>query len=99
MLTGLKVIHPGWWLGSIQKSRFLPSHALAMGIHPKDAQHVLDLHRGDNWVLNYLHGEAINEPGADGWILITIDDFPVGWGKRTQGIIKNFYPHGLRQLT
>jgi NOL1/NOP2/fmu family ribosome biogenesis protein len=25
-----------------------------------------------------------------------VDGYPIGWGKRVQNVIKNYYPHGLR---
>ena len=33
-LVGLKVIHPGWWLGSIKKDRFIPSHSCLLYTSP-----------------------------------------------------------------
>lgn len=39
-----------------------------------------------------------NEIGeVDGWYLVTLDGFPLGWGKRVGRVIKNFYPRGLRR--
>jgi NOL1/NOP2/sun family putative RNA methylase len=34
---------------------------------------------------------------AEGWVLITLDGFPLGWGRQVGGVIKNYYPHGLRR--
>lgn len=47
--------------------------------------------------LDYLQGKSmpISEL-LSGWVLMTIDDFPLGWGKSSQGIVKNYYPRGLR---
>jgi NOL1/NOP2/sun family putative RNA methylase len=95
-LKGLKVIHPGWWLGSIRKYRFMPSHALAMSINNHQARHELPLTLGDTKLSAYFSGQSFPDSGEDGWILVTVDDFPVGWGKRVQNMIKNFYPRGLR---
>ncbi|MFL9603663.1 methyltransferase RsmF C-terminal domain-like protein [Aeromonas dhakensis] len=25
-----------------------------------------------------------------------MDDYPLGWGKEAKGVLKNFYPKGLR---
>jgi NOL1/NOP2/fmu family ribosome biogenesis protein len=95
-LGTLKVIHPGWWLGIFKKDRFEPSHALALGIESNQAQRALDLTVDHPILFSYLRGESFSSPGEDGWILITLDGFPLGWGKRVQGVIKNAYPHGLR---
>jgi NOL1/NOP2/sun family putative RNA methylase len=97
ILAGLKVIHPGWWLGTIQKDRLIPSHALAMGIHSTIALQTIPLQWDDERVPAYLAGESFSFPGENGWVIITVDGFPIGWGKRVQHIIKNYYPHGLRR--
>ena len=96
-LSGLKVIHPGWWLGTIQKERFLPSHALAMGIRAGQARNILSLQTGDRQLSAYLGGESFTSPGENAWVLVTVDGYPIGWGKRVQNVIKNYYPHGLRR--
>ena len=45
-MQGLKVIHPGWWLGSIRNERFSPSHALAMGLKVEQANNAISLSLG-----------------------------------------------------
>ena len=42
----------------------------------------------------YLAGETIPSEGTPGWTLVTVDVWPLGWGKRVQGILKNHYPKG-----
>jgi NOL1/NOP2/sun family putative RNA methylase len=102
-LSGLRVIHPGWWVGVMKKNRVEPTHALALGLYPTDALQRLDFFSGEPRLLAYLRGESLPSPGPDGWVLVTIKTeignhlFPIGWGKRSQGILKNFYPRGLRQ--
>jgi NOL1/NOP2/sun family putative RNA methylase len=96
-LGGLKVIHPGWWLGSLKKERFEPSHALALGIHAREARQTLDFAAHSTEIASYLHGETLASPGENGWVLVCVDGYPLGWGKRSQGIVKNNYPHGLRR--
>jgi len=95
-LSGLNVIHPGWWLGSIKKDRFEPSHAFALGIKSNQAQRSVGLKMEGHEVISYLTGESFSSSGEDGWVLMTVDDYPIGWGKRVKNIIKNYYPHGLR---
>ncbi len=95
--TRLKIIHPGWWIGSIRNERFIPSHALAMGIQARDSRQALALQTGDERVFIYLRGGSFADLGVDGWVLITLDGYPLGWGKRVQNVIKNHYPRGLRQ--
>jgi NOL1/NOP2/sun family putative RNA methylase len=94
--VGLKFIHPGWWLGVFKKDRFEPSHALALGLTASQALRTHSISSGDPTVIHYLKGESLASPGEDGWTLVTVDGFPLGWGKRVQRILKNSYPHGLR---
>jgi NOL1/NOP2/sun family putative RNA methylase len=98
-LEGLKVIHPGWWLGTIRKERFIPSHALAMGIHIDQVSQTVPFHTSHHQLTAFLAGESVTNQGENGWVLITVDGYPIGWGKRVQNVIKNYYPHGLRRST
>ena len=101
-LTGLNVIHPGWWLGAFYSGasqtslRFEPSHALALGLRVEQAQRCLDLQAGSPQVSAYLRGETLAWEGEAGWVLLAVDGFPLGWGKSGRGQVKNFYPRGLR---
>ena len=94
-LGRLKVIRPGWWLGSFKKNRFEPAHAFAMGLQ-QDA--VKNSHRTDlTGIQPYLRRETLSAAGPAGWLLVTLDGYPLGWGKRVASTIKNHYPKGLRQ--
>ena len=100
-LSGLKIIHPGWWLGTFKKNRFEPSHALGMGLKPEQFLRLEKIRPDNQLIKKYLRGETIPSDGPPGWTVICLDGgetgiFPVGWGKRNQGILKNFYPRGLR---
>ena len=100
----LRVLHPGVWLGTFKTERFEPAHPLALFLSPGQAQRVLDLpsaetpspeageHRSP--LRAYLGGETIPSDGTPGWTLVTVDGWPLGWGKRVQGILKNHYPKG-----
>jgi NOL1/NOP2/fmu family ribosome biogenesis protein len=102
VFSGLRVIHPGWWLGTLHspqhsaRQRFEPSHALALGLHLEDARRVMNLEARDPLVLSYLRGLTLPWEGADGWMIVAVDGFPLGWGRGSKGQIKNFYPRGLR---
>lgn len=96
-LKGLKVLRAGLHLGTMKKNRFEPDHALALALQPDHFKQVVDLKSKDeNW-LRYLKGETLKGTGKyKGWVLITVDGFPLGWGKESNGMIKNSYPKGLR---
>ncbi len=92
----LKVTRPGWHLGTIKKSRFEPSHALALGLKKSQANHLAFSPKEES-ILRYLRGEALMvESAGKGWTLVCVDAFPIGWGKLSDGQLKNHYPKGLR---
>lgn len=92
----LRSVRPGWWLGTLHEKRFEPSHALAMAAGSDTAARTLDLRADEPEVLAYLRGEAIQGAGAAGWLVVRVDGFPLGWGKRVGHTVKNHYPKGLR---
>jgi NOL1/NOP2/sun family putative RNA methylase len=104
-VSPLRVLHPGWWLGNPKKDRFEPAHALAMGLRVDDVQHAILLPVDSPEVLQYLRCEMLASSGENGWVLVAVSPqqtqisaFPLGWGKRVQGIVKNHYPRGLQRL-
>jgi NOL1/NOP2/sun family putative RNA methylase len=100
-VSSLRVLRPGWWLGTPKKDRFEPAHALAMGLRVKDVRRTVILPVDSPEVLKYLRCEILPSPGEEGWALVAVSDlqknesFSLGWGKRVQGILKNHYPRGL----
>jgi NOL1/NOP2/fmu family ribosome biogenesis protein len=97
-LQGLRIIHWGWWLGTMKKKRFEPSHALALGLGENDVRQAVPFSAGDSETKAYLHGEVLPNAGPDGWVLVTVDGFPLGWGKRVQGRLKSHSPKWLRWI-
>ncbi len=94
---GLRVLRSGWQLGTLKKGRFAPSQAFAMGLRKEDAKNVLDLPLEDERVLRYLKGESLEAAEAkDGWNLVCVDGFPLGWGKAQKGRLKNKYAVGWK---
>lgn len=95
--AGLRTALSGWRLGTLRKGRFDPSHALAMALRAEQVRQCLDESLGSELVARYMRGETLDVPGPDGWVLIAVESFPVGWGKRSAGLIKNHYPKSLRR--
>jgi 16S rRNA C967 or C1407 C5-methylase (RsmB/RsmF family)/NOL1/NOP2/fmu family ribosome biogenesis protein len=91
----IPVVRDGLWLGDRKPGRFEPSHALALAIEPELARNRLDL--GVEQARRWIAGEPVAEEGPAGWVLVTVDGFGLGWGKRTGGVVKNRYPKGLRR--
>jgi NOL1/NOP2/fmu family ribosome biogenesis protein len=90
----LRVIHPGVWFGNFKKERFEPAHPLALFLCRGQAKRSLDLPAGSRAQASYLRGETLPSDGPTGWLLVTVDGWPLGWGKRVQGVVKNHFPRG-----
>lgn len=92
----LKVVRPGWHLGTIKKNRFEPSHALALSLKEEDVLRRVNLDSNSPEVTAYLKGETIEIEGEKGWYLVEVDGYSLGWGKLAGGLLKNHFPKGLR---
>lgn len=96
-IDGLKVIRPGLHIGTLQKNRFEPSHALALILKPENAAITADYTADSLEIQKYLQGGTLNQIGNNkGWTLVSVDGFSIGWGKQSDGLLKNHYPKGLR---
>jgi NOL1/NOP2/sun family putative RNA methylase len=93
-LKGLRVTIPGIWLGNFKKERFEPAHPLAAFLKPGQATNVLALKADSREMAAYLRGESMPAEGDPGWTLVSVDGWPLGWGKRVQGVVKNHFPRG-----
>jgi NOL1/NOP2/sun family putative RNA methylase len=96
-VAGLSVVRAGLWLGTLQRDRFIPAHSLALALPATGVQQRFELAPDDPRLVRYLQGHPLPEPGLAGWLLLTVSGFPLSWGRRAQGIIKNAYPKGLRR--
>ncbi|OXS27010.1 MAG: RNA methyltransferase [Acetobacterium sp. MES1] len=94
-IANLKLLRPGLHLGTFKKNRFEPSYALAMALGLSQAQNSYNL-TDEELAYQYLKGEALNLTASKGWVLIGYNGYPLGFGKASEGLIKNHYPKGLR---
>ena len=87
-------------LGEFRAGHFRPGHDLALALGEGDARAVCWA-AGDPRLAVYLSGAdlpATELPtGPDGWLLVAVDGFGLGWGKRAAGRLKNHYPRALRR--
>ncbi|MCF6093931.1 RsmB/NOP family class I SAM-dependent RNA methyltransferase [Microaerobacter geothermalis] len=95
-LKGLRVVRGGWHIGTLKKNRFEPSHGLIMGLPLHDIRKTINFSSDDSDLTRYLKGETLFVEGENGWIGIGVEGFPLGWGKRVSGQLKNEYPPGWR---
>ena len=93
-LSRLRVLRTGLFLGEMKKGRFEPSQSLALALKAEEYPNVLDLKIDDDRVVRYLKCESIDvEDGEvnDGYCLVAVDGYPLGWGKVDKGRFKNKY--------
>ncbi len=91
------ILRKGLPLGTFRGQRFLPTHTFALALNVDDVLCEWRLHYGDERIITYLHGETIAVSASDGFLLVTIEGVPLGWGKVVQGTLKNHFPKGLRK--
>lgn len=92
VLKGLRVLRSGWHLGTFKKNRFEPSQHFAMGLKKEEVKRTVDFSLEEERVIRYLKGETVEVEGiADGWCLVCVDGFSLGWGKMQKGRLKNKY--------
>lgn len=97
-LKGLHIMRSGWFLGELKKKRFEPSGAFARGLTPDVCDKVIAYPGDSEEVVRYLKCETlqVNPNLKNGWYLICVDEFALGWGKVSKGTLKNKYPSGWR---
>lgn len=101
----------GLFLGTFRKNRFIPAHALALALSSSDLRNMRDAHVSltIEEARSYLVGQSMtwdtlrfvqehdDAHRYDGRVVIlSLDGFPLGWGKVSNGLLKNHYPKGLR---
>ncbi|MGZ9582930.1 RsmB/NOP family class I SAM-dependent RNA methyltransferase [Paenibacillus marinisediminis] len=106
ILTKLKVIRPGWFLGTCMNGRFEPAHAFAMGLRQGDAAREYHFSASDPDVIPYLRGDTLSyredlgiehaSQAVKGYVLVMLEGSPLGFAKRLDHILKNEYPAAWR---
>ena len=102
-MRGLRFLRSGLFLGEMKKKRFEPSQSLAMALKQGEYKNCLLLSGEDDRVIRYLKGETLVLEGKeisapDGWQLVCVDGYPLGWGKKSNASLKNKYHSGWRLL-
>lgn len=97
-VKGLRVLRSGLLLGEYKHSKFEPSQALALSLKMKEYKNVLNFNLNDERVIKYLKCETLDvkDSHVNGYVLVCVDGFPLGFGKVDKGILKNKYPANYR---
>ena len=72
-----------------------------MTLKAEEFSNVWNLSSKDERVFRYLKGETIDLSDVDirkGWCLVTVDGFPLGFGKVCGSLLKNKYRAGWRWM-
>lgn len=93
----LHIIRYGLLLGEMRRGRFHPAHEPALAMAAEDATHALVFAADDAPLAAYMAGADLSSDGPNGWVLVTVAGYGLGWGKRVGGRVKNHYPHYLRR--
>lgn len=96
-MEGLRIVRSGLYLGDCKKNRFVPGQALAMALKPEEYARSISLSPEDERVEKYLRGETIEAESEDGFVLVCVDGYPLGWAKASRGTLKNKYTPGWRK--
>ncbi len=99
-LCGLRILRSGLLLGEEKKGRFEPSQALAMALKKQEYPDVYALPADEADLVRYLKCESLTAkmPLADGYVLVCVGDYPLGWAKCSKGSLKNKYLPGWRMM-
>jgi NOL1/NOP2/sun family putative RNA methylase len=103
-VKGLRLLRNGLFLGEIKKNRFEPSQSLAMYLKQGQFKNEVSFSSEDDRIIRYLKGETIelNEEEnnlKNGYTLILVDGYPLGWAKNNNGTLKNKYLSGWRMMS
>jgi len=91
-LDGIKVLRVGIHIGELKGKIFVPDHALSHACEAKTIPLTAEQAR------SYLHGETIPYVEEErGYCIVSFNGFNLGFGKISDGMIKNHYPKGLRK--
>lgn len=96
--AGLRVLRAGLYLGNLKKDRFEPSGSFAVALKKDECAHIIDLDYRASEAVKYLKCETldVDENLENGWYLVCVSGYPLGWGKLNRGTLKNKYPAGWR---
>lgn len=96
---GLGILRAGVLAGTLRGGkRFEPAHALFQSLNPEQMRAALDMDMESPELLRFLRGEELPFDSGRGYIPVTVNGIPLGFGKASGGRLKNHYPKGLRNF-
>lgn len=96
-IRNLGVLRAGIMLGEVKTNRVEPAHALFMAAKPQELNAVVNLSHESAQIAAFLKGEELETDSAlKGYSGVAVDGVVTGFGKCSNGRLKNHYPKGLR---
>lgn len=97
--TGVPVLRAGVLIAEIKNRRFEPCHSAFTAAKPEQCVSCQDFDFRSTEIRAYLHGEEISvPPDLKGYTAVCVNGMTAGFGKASNGRLKNKYPKGLRTL-
>lgn len=95
----IPVLRSGIILGQIVKNRIEPHHSSFMAAKPEECVSRVDFDVNSEEIKAFLHGEEIAvDSRLKGYTAVCVNGITTGFGKCSNGRLKNKYPKGLRLL-
>lgn len=88
----------GLYLGEYKKGFFEPSQSLLMSLKTENFKRIARYNKDDHNVIRYLKGETLFFEGEKGYTAVCYEDYPLGWAKQNEGMLKNLYPKSWRMM-
>lgn len=97
-LSKLRILRNGLLLGEYKHDKFIASQALAMSLKSNEFNNIINFDLNDERVIKYLKCETLDvrDKYVSGYVLVCLDNFPLGFGEVNKGILKNKYPSNYR---
>ena len=90
---GVRVLRAGLQIGEVKGRVLIPDHALALACPSLRSAAVTEAE-----ARAYQAGQVLPAPeGCRGFYTLTLEGMNLGWGKASDGQMKNHYPKGLRR--
>lgn len=99
--SGVTVLAAGVAVATVCKGRTLrvePCHAVFQAAKAEDCFRLLDFESDNSQLLAFLRGEELAVNAPDGYTAVAVCEVVTGFGKVSNGKLKNHYPKGLRLL-
>ena len=98
-IKGLPILRAGVILGEIVKNRIEPHHSAFMASKQSECVNSVDFDVNSSEIKAFLHGEEIAVTDTvKGYTAVCVNGVTTGFGKASNGRLKNKYPKGLRIL-